>query len=166
VVSVPTDAAYLLLHSNRPAPSSRPVGRRYTTNAPTSSLTADRALFRTVVSTLVPEAAELEAANWTELEALVESSLRGRPGSLRPRLRLFLLLVQWLPVLRYGRPFTALNPARRARFLARLQEHPIEVIRIGFWGLRALAFLGYYGREAAAEAIGYRPDPRGWEAAR
>lgn len=166
MVSAPTDPAYLPLRSSRPAPRDQPEGRRYATSAPTSSPTADRPLFRAVVSTLVPEAAELEAASWAELEALVASSLTGRPRSLRRRLRLFLLVVQWLPLLRYGRPFTALSPARRARFLARLQEHPIEAIRIGFWGLRALAFLGYYGREAAAEAIGYRPDPWGWEAAR
>jgi hypothetical protein len=166
VVSAPTDAAYLPLRSSRPAPHNQLEGRGSATSARRLSLTADQPLFRAVVSTLVPEAAELEAARWTELEALVESSLRRRPRSLRRRLRLFLQVVQWFPVLRYGRPFTALSPARRARSLASLQEHPIELIRIGFWGLRALAFLGYYGREAAAEAIGYRPDPRGWEAAR
>lgn len=133
---------------------------------PASSLTASHRRFRAVVSTLVPESAELEEAGWRELETLIESSLTSRPRSLRHRLSLFLHLVQWLPLFRYGRPFTALSPARRARFLASLQEHPIELIRIGFWGLRALAFLGYYGRDATARAIGYRPDPRGWEAVR
>ncbi|UCC49266.1 MAG: hypothetical protein JSV41_03555 [Gemmatimonadota bacterium] len=134
--------------------------------APASSPLTSQRRFRAVVSTLVPETAELEEAGWRELEALVESSLTSRPRTLRQQLRLFLHLVQWLPLFRYGRPFTALSPARRARFLASLQEHSIGLIRIGFWGLRALAFLGYYGRDAAARAIGYRPDPRGWEAAR
>jgi hypothetical protein len=134
--------------------------------APVSSPLTSQRRFRAVVSTLVPETAVLEEAGWRELEALVESSLTSRPRTLRQQLRLFLHLVQWLPLFRYGRPFTALSPARRARFLASLQQHPIGLIRLGFWGLRALAFLGYYGRDSAAEAIGYRPDPRGWEAAR
>ena len=45
-----------------------------------------------------------------------------------------------------------------------LQDHPVERIRCGFWGLRTLVFLGYYGRPSGVQATGYRADPRGWEA--
>jgi hypothetical protein len=34
------------------------------------------------------------------------------------------------------------------------------------WGLRTLFLLGYYSRPAAAREIGYRADPRGWDARR
>jgi hypothetical protein len=44
------------------------------------------------------------------------------------------------------------------------QDHPFRLFRVGFWGLRALVMLGYYGQTATAEAIGYRPDARGWDA--
>ncbi len=74
--------------------------------------------------------------------------------------------MQWFPVIRYGRPFTSLDSRRRAEFLATLQHHRIAQLRVGFWGLRTLALMGYYGRAAAGRAIGYRADPRGWEAAR
>jgi hypothetical protein len=67
-------------------------------------------------------------------------------------------------VVRYGRTFAALGDEQRSRILRYLQDHPVERIRCGFWGLRTLAFLGYYGRPEVAHAIGYRPDPRGWEA--
>jgi hypothetical protein len=107
----------------------------------------------------------LDDTGWTELEALVDESLQSRPAALQRRLRLFLRLVQWMPLPRFARPFTSLDAERRERVLARLQDHPIELMRVGFWGLRTLALLGYYGRDAAATAIGYDPDPGGWEAA-
>ncbi|MGD2215597.1 MAG: hypothetical protein PVJ64_02525 [Gemmatimonadales bacterium] len=121
-------------------------------------------VFRAVVRTVVPEADELSDAEWGELAALVDESLRDRPAELRRQLRLFLRLVEWLPLFRYGRRFSALGPGRRARFLTGLQNHRADRIRLGFWGLRTLALLGYYGRGAAAAAIGYHPSPGGWEA--
>lgn len=112
----------------------------------------------------MPESADLDPAGWRELEALVAAALQERPARLRRRLFLFMRIVQWLPLLRYGRPFTRLDPARRARLLERLQESRLSLLRLGLWGVRTLALLGYYGRPAAARAIGYAADPRGWEA--
>lgn len=132
-------------------------------NAP-SAIAPLTPVFRAVVRTVVPEAEALDAAAWDELEGLVSESLRDRPPELLRRLRLFLRLVQWGPVFRFGRRFTSLDRDRRARFLAGLQSSRSDIVRVGFWGLRTLALLGYYGREPAARSIGYRPDPRGWEA--
>lgn len=123
-------------------------------------------VFRAIVSTVVPAAEKLDDSGWQEVDRLVLDSLAQRPRALRRRLRLFLALIQWAPALRYGRPFTSLDAERRARVLARLQDHPIDLIRVGFWGVRTLALLGYYGRAAAARAIGYRPRPDGWKAFR
>ncbi len=125
-----------------------------------------RPIFRAVVSTVVPEADQLDEPGWRELEALVEATLRDRPPAMLRQLQVFLRAIQWLPVFRYGRRFTSLGAARRARFLSHLEDHRIELIRCGFWGLRTLAFLGFYGRAEAAEAIGYAADPRGWEVPR
>ena len=125
-----------------------------------------RSIFRAVVSTVVPEANKLDEQSWRELETLAETSLRDRPSAMRRQLRLFLRVIQWLPVFRYGRSFTSLSTERRVRVLCYLQDHRIEVIRCGFWGLRTLAFLGYYGRREALQAIGYAADARGWEVRR
>ena len=122
------------------------------------------AVFRAVVVTVVPDAKQLDEPSWLALEALVEDALEIRPPALRAQLQLFLRVIQWLPVVRYGRTFAALGDEQRSRVLRYLQDHPLERIRCGFWGLRTLAFLGYYGRPEGADVIGYRPDPRGWEA--
>jgi hypothetical protein len=129
-------------------------------------LQPDPPIFRAVVSTIVPEAAALDNQAWHELTQVVEALLRDRPESLHRQIRVFLRAIQWLPVLRYGRPFTRLNAAARTRVLAHLQDDRIPKVRVGFWGLRTIILAGYYGRPAAAKAIGYAASPRGWEALR
>ena len=129
-------------------------------------LTPVRGIFRALVVTVVPEAGQLDERGWQELESLVEATLRDRPPAMLRQLRMFLRAIQWLPVFRYARRFTSLSAEKRKEVLSRLQDHRVELIRCGFWGLRTLAFLGFYGRADAAKAIGYAPDPRGWEAIR
>jgi hypothetical protein len=135
-----------------------------TNELPRSALAPVRAVFRAVVVTVVPDAEQLDEPGWLGLEKLVADALEIRPPALRRQLQLFLRAIEWLPVVRYGRTFAALRDEQRSRVLRYLQDHPVERIRCGFWGLRTLAFLGYYGRTEGAHAIGYRPDPRGWEA--
>jgi len=123
-------------------------------------------IFRAVVTTVVPDAETLDAAAWSDVDAIISGQLAQRPPALRRQLGALLGLVQWLPLLRFGRPFTALDADRRTRVLAALERAPALLLRRGIWGLRTLALLGYYARPAAAEEIGYRGTPRGWEARR
>ena len=129
-----------------------------------SNLSTVRPVFRALACTVVPEAASLDEKDWGDAECLVETALAMRPANLQRRVLLFLRFVEWLPLVRYGRRFTSLDAARRARFLSSLQDHPVQLIRLGFWGVRTLALMGYYGRPEAAKAIGYAADARGWEA--
>ena len=129
-----------------------------------SSLAPVRPVFRALVCTVVPDAASLDERSWNDAERLVEAALAMRPANLQRRVRLFLRFIEWAPLARYGRRFTSLDAERRARFLTSLQDHPVQLIRLGFWGVRALALMGYYGRPEGAKAIGYAADARGWEA--
>jgi hypothetical protein len=129
-------------------------------------LNPDPVIFRAVVSTIVPEAAILDEPGWRDVLQVVESLLRDRPESLKRQIRIFLRAIEWLPVVRYGRPFTRLDPPVRSRVLAHLENDRIQKIRVGFWGLRTIVLAGYYGRPQAAQAIGYAAGPRGWEALR
>jgi hypothetical protein len=128
------------------------------------ALSSVSATFRALVSTIVPEAVALDTRSWFDLESLVDDTLRNRPTSLQRQLRLLLRVIEWAPVVRYGRPFTVLDAPRRRKVLCYLQDHRLQLIRTGFWGLRTLAFLGYYGRPEAARDVGYGADCRGWDA--
>ncbi|HEX7119153.1 MAG TPA: gluconate 2-dehydrogenase subunit 3 family protein [Longimicrobiales bacterium] len=123
-----------------------------------------RPAFRAIATTIVPEAAALDADDWAELERIIEAALATRPAKMRRQLRMLIRVIQLRPLLRYGRPFTALDPDRRTRVLRRFENARLLLLRRGFWGLRTLVFMGYYARPAAAATIGYRADPRGWEA--
>ena len=129
-------------------------------------LEMDTGIFRAVVTTIVPESTALNEDGWRDLESVVEGLLRDRPESLKRQLRLFLRLIQWLPVVRHGRPFTSLDGISRTRVLAHLQNDPIQKVRVGFWGLRTIVLAGYYARPEAAQSIGYAASARGWEALR
>ena len=124
-----------------------------------------RPAFRAIATTVVPEAAGLDDAGWRELEGIVEQALAQRPPRLRRQLILFIRVIERLPALR-GQRFSGLPPAARTRVLAALERAPLLLVRRGFWGLRTMILMGYYARPAAATAVGYRADPRGWEARR
>lgn len=127
---------------------------------------AARAVFRAVTETVVPAASELDAGARRRSLEIVETALSDRSPELRRQLRLFLRLVRWGPVLRWGRTFPRLSPGRRARFFGWLQDAPILQVRRGAWGLRTLALMGYYGLPEVRRRIGYRAHPRGWTARR
>ncbi len=129
-----------------------------------TALSPVRPIFRAFVCTVVPDADQLDENGWQQLEGLVELTLRDRPLAMLRQVRLFLHVIQWFSVLRYGHRFSTLSVEKRAEILSYLQDHRVELIRCGFWGLRTIAFLGFYGRAEASRAIGYAPDRRGWEA--
>ena len=125
-----------------------------------------REAFRALARTIVPESGGLDEREWIELEGIVEAGLAGRPAALRRQLRLFVRLLDLAPVVRHGRTFRFLGPAERTAFLLAVQDAPLLLLRRGFWGLRTLVFMGFYSRDAARRAIGYRADARGWEVRR
>jgi len=141
-------------HENSPSKFSPPA------------LSAFRPLVRAIACTIVPEAVSLDGKAWADFDKLTDAALGGRPPALQRRLQLFLRAIDWLPVFRFGRRFVSLQPAQRAQFLSSLENHPVQLIRSGFWGLRTLVLLGFYGRPEAVAAIGYAASPRGWEARR
>jgi hypothetical protein len=122
--------------------------------------------FRALADTVVPEAAALPPPEWEALRAIVEEALAERPAKLRRQVRLLVRIIDLASLARYGRPFAALDPARRAAVARAFQDAPLLLLRRGFWGLRTLIFMGYYGRPEAARAIGYRASLLGWQARR
>ncbi len=123
-------------------------------------------VFRAIAETVVPESARLDSAGWKQLETIIGDLLLSKPASMRKQILVFIRLLNWLTVFRYGRRFTKLPPGKRTRFLSAVENSSLTLFRLGFWGLRSLVFMGYYGRPEAATEIGYTADPRGWEALR
>ena len=120
-----------------------------------------RDLFLALAARIVPGSASLDAEACGRMLALVEETLATRPGRTVRELALFLRVLRWLPALRYGRPLDRLGPAVQDAALRWFQDSPVTLFRKGFWGVKTLVYLGYYGRPEAASTIGYRPSTNG-----
>lgn len=127
-------------------------------------LTPVRGSFRAVTRAVVPASAALDEAAWVRAEAMVDDALRDRPEGVRRQIVLFVRVLGALSWLRYGRSLARLDPSRAQRMLAGLERSPLLLLRRGVWGIRTLAFMGYYGQEEARRGIGYTARPGGWEA--
>ena len=91
----------------------------------------------------------------------IETFLASKPNSFHMQFKLFLKVLKWTPVLRYFRPFHKLSPAAQNRILAWFQEAPLHPLRLGFWGLKTLVFMGYYGNPRIHSSIHYTPSQTG-----
>jgi hypothetical protein len=127
-------------------------------------LSSVRRTLDAIATAVIPESSALDDRAWAELHAVIDGALAGRDAHVRRQLATFLRLLQWLPIVRYGRPLTSLNTRQRRAFLESIERSPLLVVRRGFWGIRTLVFMGYYTRQDVAAAIGYRPSADGWEA--
>ena len=127
-------------------------------NRPMESLPADRVTtLEAVARRIVPEVAALDAAGQERFRAIIDQALTDRPPAMRRQFGVFLGLIHNAPRLRFGRAFEDLGGERQERVLRWLQDCPVSLLRKGFWGLKALVFMGYYGQPELWSEIGYAP---------
>src|SRR5256885_1340858 len=119
-------------------------------------MTLSSPVFRAVANCVVPEASRLDAAQWDEMAVIVGRAIAARPRAMQRQLALFLILLEWFPLVRYGRRLSRLDPARRTKFLDQLQRNPWRLFRRGFWGVRPPVLMGNYRRPPAGAGHGYR----------
>lgn len=110
---------------------------------------------------IAPGIADLDSTRRAEVSAILKRAIEDRPPALRRQLALFLGVLRWAPLVRYARPFDLLQPAQKDAVLRWFQDAPITALRQGFWGVKTLVFMGYYGRRDVGDEIGYRPSRDG-----
>lgn len=121
---------------------------------------------RVLAVRIVPETGALDAAGWSRFLAIVDDALQERKPSVRRQFAVFLGVLRGAPALRYGRRFDALSADRQDAVLRWFEDCPVSLLRKGFWGLKAMVFMGYYGQPETHELIGYRARFDGREALR
>jgi hypothetical protein len=124
------------------------------------------ARFRAVLNAVVPEAVTLGDDEWREAHAIIARALATRPSSVRRQIALFMFLLDAMSLVRNRRRFTALPATDAMELLEALSKSKLLLLRRGVWGVRTLAFMGYYARADAARAIAYRATAGGWAARR
>jgi len=119
---------------------------------------------RAIGSVVLPSTNVLDEEGWNRAERIIEGALASKPAGIKRQIRLFLRLVNVLPILSTGRTLTKLPLEKRAGFLQRFHRSPLMPLRRGMWGIRTLLFMGYYNQDQVRAGIGYAADPRGWTA--
>ena len=122
---------------------------------------SERAFLLAIAPRIVPAAAHLTPEARDAMVALIEGTLASRTPATRRQFNLFLRAMRWLPFLRYLAPLDRLDAARQDAALRWFQDHPVQAVRGGFWGVRTLLLLGYYGQPAHGPSIAYIPSPGG-----
>jgi len=123
------------------------------------SLSQEKAEFLQVLAArIVPETAELDVAGLGRFFGIIDQALQDRPPSVRRQFATFLGVVRWAPVARYGGPFDKLRAERQDAVLRWFEDCPVGLLRKGFWGLKAMIFMGYYGQPETNELVGYAPE--------
>jgi hypothetical protein len=112
----------------------------------------------TVAAVVVPGFTALDDDRRQLFLKIIDDALGERPEEIRHQLALFLKVLDVAPVFRWGRKLGRLDSGRAERAFFWFQEAPIGKIRQGFWGLKTLVFMGYYGQRAVWPEVGFSPD--------
>jgi hypothetical protein len=123
-----------------------------------------RETYRAITRAVVPASADLDEAGWRRAEQIVDAALLDRPASVRRQLVLFVKGLGAMALLRHGRSLSRLEPETARAFLRGFERSRLLLIRRGFWGIRTLAYMGYYGQKTVRDRLGYAADPGGWDA--
>ena len=99
-------------------------------------------------------AASMDASGWQAFFEIVDTAIAERPMLLRVGVRAYVVLPGWP---RFPGWICSMPPERLGRLLTFFQDFPLALVRAGFWGLRALALMGYYGQPSVAKRLGWAP---------
>jgi hypothetical protein len=115
--------------------------------------------FASAAAVIVPEDAGSPGGAAGDVIEIADRMFARRPAADRKLFATFLGVLERLPVLRYGKPFSRLSPERRARVLRWFENNRVARLRQGFFGLKTFVLMGYYGSESRFSELGY-PGPR------
>lgn len=107
---------------------------------------------------MAPGIAELDWRGRKRFRLIIRGMLLRRSGMERFQVRLLLRVIRWLPAIVFFRPFERIPVGAQDWILRRLENAPIKLLRAGFWGLKTLVYMGYYGQPEIAKTVHYTPD--------
>lgn len=122
-----------------------------------------RAFLWALALALVPPSRDLSEERRKRYFAIVEDMLASRPAGMRRLLSVFLVVMRWLPLVRFGGRLDRLAPDRQRAALQWFEEFPVALVRTGFWGVKTLVMMGYYAQPEIARENGWTPSRSGNE---
>ncbi len=116
--------------------------------------------FRAAGECIVPDEPGSPGGGSEQVLRVADAMLARRPPADQKKIAAFLRALELLPLVRYGRRFSALRAEQRARVLAFLGSTTISpLLRLGTFGIKTYVLMGYYGSESTWAELSY-PGPR------
>jgi len=120
-----------------------------------------RSTLWTLATRVVPPCTNLDEPARDEMMRLIDVAVSQRDRSMQRQLGLFLWVIRVVARLRGLRRIERLSPEKLDSLMRWLERNPVSLVRKGFWGVKALILLGYYGQGPIRQALGYLPKLRG-----
>ena len=114
-------------------------------------------LFSCLAARIAPESTALDADGRRRFREIVSGALAQRPDAIVKQIRLFLGVLRRAPALRYGRTLDCLASERQDAVLRWFQDAPVQKLRQGLWGVKALVYMGTYAQPQVAPTLHYTP---------
>lgn len=118
-------------------------------------------MIKTLAPRIAPGVTGLDDKGRGEFLRLIEEAVGSRPPMVQRQISLFLKVLKFSPILWFGDPLDRLPPDQADAVLKWFHSCPIPILRSGFWGIKTLVLLGYYGRPDLGPSLGYRPSKNG-----
>ena len=106
---------------------------------------------------------ELSAAERGQFLDSIESQLQDRPRTIQRQFKLLLAVVRYSTLPRRFARLDKLPAEQQDAALRRFQNSRFTLLRKGFWGLKTMLHLGYYGLPGTATRVHYAPSIQGNE---
>jgi len=111
--------------------------------------------FLAVADRIIPPDDDSPGGGTMQTAGVVDWALDKMPKGLRKRIMLFITVIEILGYFFGGKPFSKCNPSVQDRELKWLENTPLRLFRMGFFGVKTYVCMGYYTREDVWRTFDY-----------
>ncbi len=112
-------------------------------------------VFLAIADCIIPPDADSPGGGTMQTAGVVDWALERMAPALRSQLLLLIMVVEFMGIFFGGRTFSKNSENAKLRQLAWMESGPIGLFRMGFFGLKSYACMGYYTREDVWKTIDY-----------
>lgn len=111
--------------------------------------------FLAVADRIIPPDTDSSGAGTLQTAGVVDWALDKMPVDLRKKVLLFITVIELFGFFFGGKFFSKNNDAAKDRELRWLENSPIRLFRMGFFGVKTYICMGYYTREDVWKTFDY-----------
>ena len=104
---------------------------------------------------IIPPDDDSPGGGTMQTAGVVDWALEKMQKDLRKKFMLFITVVEIFGYFFGGKPFSKCNDAAKDRELRWLENNPIRLFRMGFFGVKTYSCMGYYSREDVWRTFDY-----------